>query len=173
MSTLAIGNPLTDRSGSQELGRAIQVRRAELGMKRKELATSSGLSYPYVSEIENGHKDPSSRALRKLAEALELPAAHLLELAGRIGDESHDGSVLLESEISDRSHRSVQTERAFLAMATPPWPQPESGSGSFDRWLEGLVRHVVRDELRAWARTELRDVLRSELGQLAEEHETE
>ena len=148
------------------------MRRAELGMKRKELASSSGLSYPYVSEIENGHKEPSNRALRMLADALDLPASQLLELAGRIGEESHDGSVMLEPETSDRSYRSGQAERTLLAMATP-WSRPEPGGGSFDGWLEGLVRNVVRDELRAWARTELPNVLRSELGQPMEEPQAE
>lgn len=148
------------------------MRRAEMGMKRKELAASSGLSYPYVSEIENGHKEPSNRALRKLAEALKLPPSQLLELAGRLGEESHDGSVLLEPESPMDSHRPAQSERALLAMANP-LSQPESGAGSFDRWLEGLVRNVVRDELRGWARTELPDVLRSELRRLMEEPENE
>ncbi len=54
------------------LGRAIQVRRAELGLKRKDLARSAALSYPYLSELETGSKAPSARALGQLAEALRL-----------------------------------------------------------------------------------------------------
>ena len=39
---------------------AIAVRRTELGLKRKDLAERSSLSYPYVSELENGTKEPSA-----------------------------------------------------------------------------------------------------------------
>jgi transcriptional regulator with XRE-family HTH domain len=38
------------------LGRAITAARSELGMKRSELATRAGVSYPYLSELENGTK---------------------------------------------------------------------------------------------------------------------
>src|SRR5271169_1854118 len=63
------------------LGRAIQVRRAELGLKRKDLARLASLSYPYVSELENGSKAPSAKALAQLADALQLSPADLMALA--------------------------------------------------------------------------------------------
>ncbi|MEX0874887.1 MAG: helix-turn-helix transcriptional regulator [Actinomycetota bacterium] len=63
------------------LGHAIKVLRTDQGMDRAELAEASGLSYPYLSEIENGKKRPSSRALESLAEALGLRAHELLAAA--------------------------------------------------------------------------------------------
>lgn len=63
------------------LGRAIVARRGELGLKRNDLRDRTGLSYPYIAELENGTKRPSSRALAALAEALELRASELLERA--------------------------------------------------------------------------------------------
>ena len=63
------------------LGRAIQVRRAELGLKRKDLARLASLSYPYLSELENGSKAPSAKALAQLAGALQLSPADLLAFA--------------------------------------------------------------------------------------------
>src|SRR5262249_60960151 len=63
------------------LGRAIQVRRAELGLKRKDLARLASLSYPYLSELENGSKAPSAKALGQLADALQLSPADLLPFA--------------------------------------------------------------------------------------------
>jgi transcriptional regulator with XRE-family HTH domain len=143
-----------------------------MGMKRKELAASSGLSYPYVSEIENGHKEPSHRALRKLAEALELPTPQLLELAGRLREEGHEGSVLLESEAPSRSAALPETERRVFALTTPS-PQPGSAGRSFDYWLEETIRRVVREELHSWVLTELLDSLRSEPGRTAEKNEDE
>ncbi len=65
------------------LGRAIKVVRTELGMERKELARLSNLSYPYLSEIEQGKKRLSSESLRAIARALRLRQSELLERAER------------------------------------------------------------------------------------------
>jgi transcriptional regulator with XRE-family HTH domain len=65
------------------LGRTLKVLRAERGMDRAELAELSGLSYPYLSEIENGKKQPSTSALSSLAEAFGMKLVDLLALAER------------------------------------------------------------------------------------------
>ena len=65
------------------LGRTIKVVRTELGMERKELARQSGLSYPYLSEIEQGKKRPSSDSLQTIARGLRLRQSELLERAER------------------------------------------------------------------------------------------
>jgi transcriptional regulator with XRE-family HTH domain len=69
---------------SVELGRLVQHRRHELGLSRRELADRSDLSYPYVSQIETGDRDPSLRTMHKLAETLELPVE---QLAGLVSTE--------------------------------------------------------------------------------------
>ena len=63
----------------EALGRAIKVTRAEQGLERKELARLSGLSYPYLSEIEKGKKRASTEALLPIARALGLRQSELLE----------------------------------------------------------------------------------------------
>ena len=63
------------------LGRAIKVTRTEQGIERKELARLSGLSYPYLSEIEKGKKRASTEALLPIARALGLRQSELLERA--------------------------------------------------------------------------------------------
>jgi len=63
------------------LGRAIKVTRTEQGIERKELARLSGLSYPYLSEIEKGKKRASTEALLPIARALGLRHSELLERA--------------------------------------------------------------------------------------------
>src|SRR3954468_21308524 len=97
----------TDREQhSSGLGRAIAVRRAELGLKRKDLAARSSLSYPYVSELENGTKEPSAPALRQLAEALELSATQLLERSERfdfaLDDPATGRTTVAEVKSSER-----------------------------------------------------------------------
>jgi len=72
---------------AKALARAIRVLRAELGMSRKELAERADLSYSYLSELENAAKQPSSRALRAVAQALGLEATELLAAAeARMGE---------------------------------------------------------------------------------------
>jgi transcriptional regulator with XRE-family HTH domain len=66
------------------LGRAIKVTRTEQGLERKELARVSGLSYPYLSEIEKGKKRASTEALLAIAQALGLRQSELLERAERL-----------------------------------------------------------------------------------------
>lgn len=99
------------------LGRAVQLRRVELGIKRPELARRSGLSYPYVSEIENGLKSPSAKALRQLAEALDLTPAALLDRAESLEEvpgEEPQGST------QGLSHRLVSRD-AYLATPAAAW----------------------------------------------------
>jgi transcriptional regulator with XRE-family HTH domain len=66
------------------LGRAIKVTRTEQGIERKELARLSGLSYPYLSEIEKGKKRASTEALLPIARALGLRQSELLERAEQL-----------------------------------------------------------------------------------------
>lgn len=66
------------------LGRAIKVERTARGMDRKILAERAGLSYPYVSEIENGSKRPSSQAVLQIAGALGLEPSELMAVAEQL-----------------------------------------------------------------------------------------
>lgn len=63
-----------------ELGRLVQQRRHELNLSRKDLADRSDVSYPYVSQIETGERDPSLKTLRRLADVLETPVEQLASL---------------------------------------------------------------------------------------------
>jgi len=76
------------------LGRAIRVTRTEQGLERKELARRSGLSYPYLSEIEKGKKRASTEALLPIARALGLRQSELLQRAERLLERGLLGSEL-------------------------------------------------------------------------------
>ena len=71
------------------LGKAIRLHRVERDVSRGELADGAGLSYTYVSEIENGTKQASSKALRQVAEALGLEAHQLLASAATWESDRH------------------------------------------------------------------------------------
>lgn len=69
------------------LGRAIACTRLERGMKRKDLAAATGISYPFLAEVENGKKWPSFQSLDKIAAALRTTNVDLLARAMRIGEQ--------------------------------------------------------------------------------------
>lgn len=68
------------------LGRAIACTRLERGMKRKDLAAATGISYPFLAEIENGKKWPSFQSLDVIAAALRTTNLDLLTRAKWIGE---------------------------------------------------------------------------------------
>jgi len=69
---------------SEALGRVVKVLRTLHDLSRRELAAAAGLSYSYLAEIENGAKQPSSRALAAIAEALHLSLSQLLREAEQL-----------------------------------------------------------------------------------------
>ena len=75
---------LEDSLRSEALGRVVKVLRTLHDLSRRELAAAAGLSYSYLAEIENGAKQPSSRALAAIAEALHLSLSQLLREAEQL-----------------------------------------------------------------------------------------
>jgi transcriptional regulator with XRE-family HTH domain len=61
------------------LAAALREQREARGLSRRDVADRSGLSYPYVSQLENGDREPSLDALGKLAAAFEVPVEDLLK----------------------------------------------------------------------------------------------
>ncbi len=169
---------------AERLGRAIQLRRVELGLKRPQLATRAELSYPYLSEIENGMKSPSTKALRQLAAALELSPSELIALAEKLGEASaHEATSVLV----DHSREELPTEpvavllarrllaggnlaNSVMSVGSPPAP-PIGGEGMLERQIQDLVAAVVRAELAAWARTEMPHLVQAEIERALAERE--
>ena len=51
---------------------AIRILRKHRGLTQKDLAEQAGISRPYLTEIETGKKDGSVRAMRSIAEVLDV-----------------------------------------------------------------------------------------------------
>ncbi len=64
----------------RELGRYLEARRLELGLSRRDVADRSELSYPYVSQLETGDREPALKAMRALAPVLEIRLEDLAAL---------------------------------------------------------------------------------------------
>ncbi len=124
------------------LGRAIKVTRTEQGLERKELARLSGLSYPYLSEIEKGTKRASTQALLSIARALGLRQSELLEQAERRLERGLSGS-----ELSVRAGRGRTVRRAAMARVYPLQPAaPDQASKSGLQELVSRAGQLAADD---------------------------
>jgi transcriptional regulator with XRE-family HTH domain len=125
-----MGSEYDAKTWGAALGRAIKVRRTDLGLERADLAERAGISYPYLSEIESGKKRPSDRTLRAIAHALEM--------------RTHE--LVAEAEMRAES---LGDEDAAYLMAEGPSLRPRS------RWFAGSaeMRLAADDEVVARERT--------------------
>ncbi|KIF73663.1 regulatory protein [Streptomyces sp. 150FB] len=66
-----------DEKESLRVGAAVRRRRRSLGMTLAAVAARSGLSVPFLSQIENERARPSVRSLERVADALDTTPARL------------------------------------------------------------------------------------------------
>ncbi|WP_396593842.1 helix-turn-helix domain-containing protein [Brevundimonas sp. R86498] len=62
----------------QRLGVKVRERRTALGLSQEELAFRAGMKRSYLSDLERGVRNPTVRALGRLATALGLEPWELL-----------------------------------------------------------------------------------------------
>ncbi|MEV7027277.1 XRE family transcriptional regulator [Kitasatospora sp. NPDC093558] len=72
------------------VGRLVRSRRKELGVPMAELAVRSGLSQPFVSQLERGLTTPSLTSIYRIADALGVPPGTFLRPPARSGAVSHE-----------------------------------------------------------------------------------
>lgn len=69
-------------------GRAVRLRRHDLGLTQEELAWRAGLNRTYVTDVERGSRNLSLSTLEKLAEALKTPLFTMLRDMDKGGGEA-------------------------------------------------------------------------------------
>jgi transcriptional regulator with XRE-family HTH domain len=152
----------TATTAREALGRAIAVQRVHLGLKRKDLAQRAELSYPYISELENGGKEPSAKALRQIADALELSVGELIAMGEQYVD-TDDQSDTHGSHFSALALGTAQPSRsegtAPRRPGAPPFQPPEPAGDA----LREIVRAIVREELDRFVTDELPVVVAREV----------
>ncbi|MBI2260705.1 MAG: helix-turn-helix transcriptional regulator [Caulobacterales bacterium] len=62
-----------------QLGRNVRTIRTEIGLSQEEVAFRAGLKRSYLSDLERGTRNPTVRALGRIAEALGVPPSRLLQ----------------------------------------------------------------------------------------------
>lgn len=70
-----------DEKESPRVGAAVKRRRRALQLTLAVVSSRSGLSVPFLSQVENDRARPSHRSLELVADALETSAADLLAAA--------------------------------------------------------------------------------------------
>jgi transcriptional regulator with XRE-family HTH domain len=103
-------------------------------MSRRELVEATGLSYPYVSQLETGYRLPSSTALRDLAGALQMSTDELVSVmpeerpgSSRLGSRPRSARVAPLSAGATPS-RSGGTDPGSGWITNPAYARPASAA---------------------------------------------
>lgn len=115
------------------LGKWIRRTRAEQGLSQRALADRSGLSRSYVCDIERGRgAQPSVTTLDKLAAALGLSRADLLQASGLIdrvitSRETEEERRILSvyRDLTETGRASVMRFARFVHADEHHWVQPD------------------------------------------------
>ena len=118
------------------LGDVIRAQRHLHQMSLRELARMTGISNPYLSQIERGLREPSDTVVDAIADALDLTTERLYDAAGiRVQDEvaaEPDGvreAILADRDLKPQQRRALlETYEAFLIANGGP-RRASAGSG--------------------------------------------
>lgn len=78
----------------RDLGDFIREQRTAAQLSVRNLATQSGVSNPYLSQIERGLRRPSADILQSIAKALRISAETLYVKAGMLEEREADGDLV-------------------------------------------------------------------------------
>jgi transcriptional regulator with XRE-family HTH domain len=71
--------------GWPELGNVIREQRKAERLTQEQLAELAASHWTYISEIENGHRNPGIDVLRRIAKGLGVPLSQLIATAEEVG----------------------------------------------------------------------------------------
>ena len=91
------------------LGEKVRAARERFGWTTQMLAEKVNLSQPYISEIENGNKNPSAKTIMKLAASLNVPGEFLLR---------NDVKTLAEMDIESAVKNKIDSSKYFPYFVT-------------------------------------------------------
>ena len=148
---------IEDDAVSRRTGRAVKRRREAAGLSLRELAGRSGVSASMISDIERGVKSPTVATLMRLAGALGVGAAVLLEdaaAASRIhvirrgeGERGVGASAWEKLAPAGPGSRIAMVRHVIPAGAVlGPSPAHEAGTVEHMHVVRGQVRVTVGEE---------------------------
>ena len=118
------------------IGEYIRQQREQAKISLRQLASATGVSNPYLSQIERGLRRPSAEILQQIAKGLRISAEALYVQAGILEDRRPDSgvraAVLADPELTERQkqvlleiYESFRRELAASASgkSESPWYQ--------------------------------------------------
>jgi transcriptional regulator with XRE-family HTH domain len=106
--------PDSSPAAGETIGQRLKRLRLEQGLSQRELA-APGVSYAYISRIEAGTRQPSVKALRRLAAKLGV-TADFLETGSQLGPEEHRELRLADLELAMRLDDPANVEEQLEAL---------------------------------------------------------
>lgn len=108
----------------ESLGDYLREQRVANRLSLRQLAEATGVSNPYLSQIERGLRRPSAEVLQQIAKALQVSAETLYVRAGILSPEdtevrSVELAVLADTGLTDRQKQSLlDVYKSFRAANT-------------------------------------------------------
>jgi len=116
---------MPDKAAGLSIGSAIRDRRRGLGLTLQSLADSSGLSIPFLSQVERNLAHPSLLSLEAIAKALDVDVDYFVgvpspgQIVCRAGE--HDRIDLESPVVYERlSGRHAERKMEALRLIVPP-----------------------------------------------------
>jgi transcriptional regulator with XRE-family HTH domain len=104
--------PMGEPKGA--LGNAIRAHRKQAGMTLLDLAKQASFSISYLSQIERNLMTPSIGTLRRLADALDIPAGQLM-----LKDASQPNSPVAVVRLKERKQLAFPGSNIHYELLTP------------------------------------------------------
>lgn len=103
-----------------DLGAFIREQRRITDLSVRRLAELTGVSNPYLSQIERGLRRPSADILQQIARGLQISSETLYEKAGILDTETRDHDLVAEIRrepnlTDDQKKALIQIYRSFRA----------------------------------------------------------
>lgn len=106
----------------ESLGEYLKEQRVSAQLSLRQLADQTGVSNPYLSQIERGLRKPSAEVLQQIAKALRISAEQVYVRAGILDPTEGRGSsvelaVLADNRLTERQKQSLlDVYESFLAL---------------------------------------------------------
>ncbi|WP_347343622.1 helix-turn-helix domain-containing protein [Jatrophihabitans telluris] len=123
------------REQAVTIGEFIREQREQAQVSLRQLAKLTGVSNPYISQIERGLRRPSAEILQQIAKGLRISAEQLYVHAGileaREGTTETIAAILADPVLDERQKQAlIQIYESFHreSLATEPTRRSESNS---------------------------------------------
>ena len=107
-----------DQDHDQDIGEFLRQLRLTAGLTLREAARRSGVSNPYLSQVERGIRRPGPNILKLLAPVYGASMRDLMERAGLLEEVSVPAQLGETSEV-ERAYQFVLTDPRFRFGARP------------------------------------------------------